>query len=432
MKMPRGSGAWAICGLLLLATLLNYMDRQALAVTLPILKQDYNLAESRVGVLEGCFGLSFAFGSILFGFLADRVGPKLLYPAVLTGWSLAGVATAFAGQPWLTLQLESAGDPAGTGSFYWLLGCRIVLGMCEAGHWPCALLTVRAVLSSEDRTLGNGILQSGASIGAIIVPLYIEAADRAGQSWEFPFWSIGLMGLTWIPLWFLLTWGRDLSRPSQKMLNPARDETLEASGTFPSDLIRKMLALGILIATLTVSWQFLRAWMGLLLQDYHGYSKEMTRGLMSGYFIAADTGCLLSGALVTGLTGRGWSLNKARLFGIVVFTLLTAAGACMPFAGNSWLMVVLMYVAGAGILGLHPFYYALAQELSLSRMGLLSGILAAFGWVVSSLSQILLGQHIEATQSYQLGLVIVGLAPLLGLVGVLLFWPFRRPAAIAD
>ena len=37
------------------------------------------------------------------------------------------------------------------------------------------LLTVRAILTAKDRTLGNGILQSGASLGAIIVPLYIEA-----------------------------------------------------------------------------------------------------------------------------------------------------------------------------------------------------------------------------------------------------------------
>jgi ACS family hexuronate transporter-like MFS transporter len=136
-------------------------------------------------------------------------------------------------------------------------------------------------------------------------------------------------------------------------------------------------------------------------------------------------GCILSGALVSRLTGRGWSLDAARLFGMVVFTVLTAAGACMPFAGSSGLMIVLMYVAGAGILGLHPFYYALAQEISRSRMGLYSGILAAFGWVVSSLSQILLGQHIEATHSYQAGLVMVGLAPMLGLFALLVFWPFR-------
>jgi hypothetical protein len=56
-------------------------------------------------------------------------------------------------------------------------------------------------------------------------------------------------------------------------------------------------------------------------------------------------------------------------------------------------------------------------------MGVLSGGLAASGWVVSSVSQILLGKQIEATKSYQLGLVIVGLAPLVGLLVLVLFWP---------
>src|SRR5437016_2953940 len=93
----RSSWRWWVCGVLLLATFLNYMDRQALAVTLPELKREFNLGERRVGLVEGCFGFAFAGGSLLFGLLADRFGPRRLYPIVLTGWSLAGIATGFAG-----------------------------------------------------------------------------------------------------------------------------------------------------------------------------------------------------------------------------------------------------------------------------------------------------------------------------------------------
>ena len=81
----------------------------------------------------------------------------------------------------MTSWFEASDDEPGTGVYRWLLICRIVLGACEAGHWPCALLTVRAILSAKDRTLGNGILQSGASIGAILVPLYVQAAERAAS-----------------------------------------------------------------------------------------------------------------------------------------------------------------------------------------------------------------------------------------------------------
>ena len=95
-------------------------------------------------------------------------------------------------------------------------------------------------------------------------------------------------------------------------------------------------------------------------------------------------------------------------------------------------MVAGLMVAGAGILGLHPLYYALSQELPARRYGVLSGALAAGGWVVSSLNQILVGAHIQATGRYDVGLVIAGLAPLLGLAALVLLWkPPLAPAPAA-
>lgn len=422
-KSITGWWPWAICGILLFATLLNYMDRQALAVTLPTFKHNFNLVEGRVGIVEGCFGFAFAFGSIFFGLIADRVGPRYLYPIVLGGWSVAGIATAFAGQTWLTSLLENPGDEPGTGVFRWLLICRVVLGIFEAGHWPCALLTVRAILSEKDRTLGNGILQSGASLGAVIVPFYVQFGEKMGQSWEFPFWSIGVVGLLWIPFWFALVAGRDLSTPK----TDARDAVEQSAAPVPfAEMIQKLIVLGIMVATLTISWQFLRAWLALFLEDHHKFTKEWTRGLMAGYFIAADVGCILSGALVKRLTTAGWQVQSSRLLGYFLFSLLTACAALVPYAGSGPWMVLLLFTAGAGILGLHPYYYALTQELSHKHMGSLAGLLSAAGWVVSSISQISLGKYIETHKSYDLGLLMVGLAPLIGFSALLVLWPRKR------
>lgn len=416
-----GARVWLICGVLLLATMLNYMDRQALAVTLPTLKNEFALTESRVGMIEGCFGYAFAFGSIFFGLLADRWGPRWLYPIVLIGWSIAGIATAGAGQPWITDWFETTGDSPGTGTYRWLLLCRVVLGVFEAGHWPCALLTVRAVLPPQGLALGNGILQSGASIGAVAVPLYIEAAERSGFSWEFPFWSIGLVGLAWVPLWGFAIRDQQLRLPHGYSSDPTPT---------PGDrgiLLRRLAVLVVVIASLTISWQFLRAWLGLFLQDYHGYGKFATRGIMSAYFIVADVGCILSGLLVARLALRGWRVSSARRLGYLLFSLLALGASLVPFAGDGALMVTLLLIAGAGILGLHPYYYAFTQELSARRMGILSGGLAAWGWVASSLWQIRIGSLIEQTRSYGLGLVIVGLVPMVGCLVLLLFWPRSEP-----
>jgi ACS family hexuronate transporter-like MFS transporter len=61
-------------------------------------------------------------------------------------------------------------------------------------------------------------------------------------------------------------------------------------------------------------------------------------------------------------------------------------------------------------------------------MGVLSGALAAGGWVVSSTFQILIGARIQETKSYDAGLMIVGLAPLVGLAALLVLW---RPAGVS-
>jgi ACS family hexuronate transporter-like MFS transporter len=419
--MKSSAWKWWVCGVLLLATFLNYMDRQALAVTLPELKATYNLHEARIGTLEMCFGLAFAAGSLLFGWLADRVGPWGLYPVVLVGWSAAGVATGFAGDARLTALLEAPGDEPGQGTYLWLLGCRTLLGLFEAGHWPCALIAARRVLSPADRPLGNGILQSGASLGAILIPLYVLLVKRLGGGWETVFWSVGVGGLLWVPLWLALVRPRDLAADPE----PAPDAPA-APELPPGVFACRLVVLGVIVSCLTVSWQFLRAWLVLFLRDFHNYSEEAAAFVTSGYFIAADVGCILVGFVVMRLVKGGVGLHAARVWAFALFAGLSAAAAAVPWLGSGGLMVAGLMVAGAGILGLHPLYYALSQELPAKRMGVFSGGLAAGGWVVSAVNQKTIGETIKASHSYDVGLVIAGLAPLLGLLVLAALWRGER------
>src|SRR5438270_7452090 len=118
--MTRGHGGrwkWYVCGALLLATLLNYMDRQALPQTATVLKQRYALGDARYGDIERYFSWAFAAGSVVFGLLADRFGPRRLYPVVLIGWSAAGLCTPFTGWEEVTRHLEFSGDEPGAGPF---------------------------------------------------------------------------------------------------------------------------------------------------------------------------------------------------------------------------------------------------------------------------------------------------------------------------
>ena len=192
--LRRGQYAWILVGLLWVVAVLNYLDRQALPQMATELKQRYELGDSRYGVVERNFSWAFAAGSVLFGLIADRLGPRLVYPVVLLGWSVAGLATPLMSNPSVTQHVANPDDPT-SGPFRWLLLCRTMLGLFEAGHWPCALLTARQILTTRDRPLGNGLLQSGASIGAVLIPFYVMAVRHCGGGWQIVFWTVGAAGL---------------------------------------------------------------------------------------------------------------------------------------------------------------------------------------------------------------------------------------------
>src|SRR5690242_6056637 len=87
------SWRWWVCALLLGASTINYMDRQTLANASVRITREFQLSQEHYGNLELAFGWAFAAGSLVFGWLADRLPLRWLYPAVLTLWSLVGFST---------------------------------------------------------------------------------------------------------------------------------------------------------------------------------------------------------------------------------------------------------------------------------------------------------------------------------------------------
>ncbi len=393
---------WIVAGLLLLATMINYLDRQTLSTLSNRIIADFNLNKEQYGDLEMAFGLAFAAGSLAFGLLADVLNIRWLYPSVLMAWSLVGVLTGF------------------TESFGELLLCRTALGFFEAGHWPCAVRTIQRLLSEKDRTLGNSVLQSGAAIGAIFTPLAVNA--MVGDStepgvWRTPFIVVGLVGMVWIAGWFALIRTRDLAaKPSDPAI---------AEPVWKIILGPQFAALLVIVIAMNTTWQLLRAWLLLFLSDPlygRGYSDAEARYFLSGFFIAADAGCLIAGATVGVLARRGWDAHGARVlvFGFcAALSTLTTVAALLP-KGPALLGVLL--VIAAGTLGLFPCYYSFTQDLGKQHVGKISGLLASLGWLVSAPTHKWFGKEIDATHSYDLGIALLGWAPLLGFAAMLLLW----------
>lgn len=428
------SWKWTICGLLFLATMLMYMDRLTLSQMASRITAELQLTNEHYGRMEMGFGLAFAAGAIIHGLLADRFSIRWLYPVMLIGWSLAGVATAWSaaiGEALLPIVghhnewLGMRGSP-GDGPFIGMFACRIVLGFFEAGHWPCALITTQRLLSGADRTLGNSLLQSGASIGAVITPLivfFLSDPEVVG-SWRISFIVIGFTGMSWVIPWLWMVRERDLRQP----VEPGAAEKNLAAGAsmWTVPFTKKVIVLLAIVVTINMTWQYLRAWMPKLMQEEHGYSETFTKFFTSGFYLFADIGCIAAGAMVKSLASR-LSLSTSR---IVVFALctqccmLTAVAARLP---ASWLLLSVFMVIGFGALGLFPVYYSLSQELSTKRLGILTGLLGATTWIITSYMQLLVGKNIDQTQSYAAGLFWAGQVPLIGCLALALLWPDDEP-----
>ena len=204
MSQPDRSAAWkwVVCGLLLFATMLLYMDRQTLAQTSPALTRDLDLNKAQ-------------YGRRLLPWVADTTSPPDHF------WQQLAVLNS--------TQCELPADDQWRRIAHLLgfLVCRVILGVFEAGHWPCALVTTQRILTRQQLPLGNSILQSGASVGSIVTPFVVLACrTQLPGHWPYPFFIIGLIGLTWVVPWFLLIRGRDLPRagtlPPEDAPPPAR------------------------------------------------------------------------------------------------------------------------------------------------------------------------------------------------------------------
>lgn len=390
---------WAVCVVLLLATMLNYMDRQTLSQTSKRVKDELALNKAMWGRVDAAFGYGFACGALVVGTLADRLNVRQIYPLVVLAWSAAGFLTGFAR------------------TYDELLACRFLLGLAEAGHYPCALRTTQRLLAPAERTLGNSLMHAGGAIGAVITPFVVLLSYQFSDSWRPPFWAVGTLGLGWVVLWLRLV-PRDALPPDPP--SPLGDDLARFARTVLTD--RRYYLLMILVVSVNAPWHFFRHWLPLFLQEAHDYSETQVQWFSSAYYAFADVGSLTAGWLALTLAQRGWTVHSGRVFVFALGALLTPLSllvARLP-AGPALLFALLLI--GFASLGLFPIYYSLSQEITARDQGKVTGSLGCWNWVVIALLQTAAGELIEREKSYATGVALAGLPPLLGLAALLFAW----------
>jgi ACS family hexuronate transporter-like MFS transporter len=411
---PRSSRwAWTLCVVLLASTLLNYANRSAFTQNAVPVSKELALDPKAYGEIESWFSIGFACGGLAFGILADVISVRWLFPAVVVLWSLAGAATGFA---------KTAEQ---------LAWCRLLLALFEAGHWPCALRTSQRTFRPAVRTMANSLLQSGASIGAILTPqlvALIYAIDPA--QWRWSLYIVAGLAIPWAFAWLSMVRDADVRRPviqtDESAEGPGQDQLLVEQPLREIFLSRRWWLLLIVVSCINVVWHYVRVWLPLWLETERGYSHQFVQHFTSAYYAATFVGAMLAGGATAKLARRRWNVHASRMAVFLVCALLSAAIIPAAFLPRGTTLLVLLLLVGFGSLGLFPIYYSLNQELSAKHQGKVGGTLGFSTWVVLFFFQRWVGQVLTDQPELKPAIVtVVGLGPLVAWGLLLLFWGKR-------
>jgi ACS family hexuronate transporter-like MFS transporter len=398
-----------------MATMINYMDRLTLNQVAKRVKVEFaNNDNDLYGTLEMSFGLAFAAGSVVTGLIVDRAGVRFVYPLMVALWSAAGFATGFARD------------------YNEILLCRTLLGFFEGANWPCALYTTQRVLPAEQRAMGNGILQSGVSVGAVLTPLVVAPFLFEGsQVWRYPFMIIGAVGMLWVVLWLALI------RPTTIPTSAAVSQPAAGGSLWSVLCDQRFWVLAFVVVAINLTWHFFRAWMPLFLQEQHGYLEQDANWFSLPYYAATDLGSLAAGGLTLLLVRRRFSVHGSRMTTFFVFALLalsTFAAAALP---RGWLLLAVLLVVGFGALGVFPMYYSFTQELSARHQGKVTGLLGFICWNAMAALQKSVGMLTKTSGAspdqpdYTWFIALAGIPPMLAFFVLLFFWRSPRVAPVA-
>nr|WP_294526671.1 MFS transporter [uncultured Rhodopila sp.] len=324
---------WTMILLCCLANTINYIDRANLAVAAPIMQRELGFDAATMGLILGGFFWTYSFMQMPFGWFADRFGARISLSVAVVWWSVFTAFTAVA-------------RGAAT-----LLGCRLLLGIGEAGAYPSCAKVAANWFPRSERALASSIFDSGSRIGAAL-SLPLVAWLISAFSWQTSFIVTGMLGVVWAVVWIVVY--RDPEH--HRSVTPEQLARLQAErGSKPVDgakvpwssLFRYRTVWGMMIGFFCLNFviYFFITWFPTYLVQARGFSmKELgTLGLLPG-LVAIPSGWL-GGFTSDALYRRGWSLTAARKTCLVGGMLMSSVITLSVFAPNVYLALMCFAIA---------------------------------------------------------------------------------------
>ena len=411
-----GTYRWRICALLLLATTINYVDRQVLGVLAPDLQRQIGWNEIDYGYIVTSFQAAYAIGLLCAGVVIDKLGTKIGYAVAITLWSLAAMSHSLA-----TTVVGFA-------------IARFALGLGEAGNFPAAIKTVAEWFPRRERAFATGIFNSGSNVGAIVAPLTVPIV-AVTWGWQAAFIFTGLLSGAWLITWLLVY----RTPEQQPKLSAAELAYIRSDPEEPvtriawTQLLRHRQTWAFVAAKFMTDpfWWFFLFWLPKFLNSEYGLTLTGIGLPLVVIYVMADVGSIAGGWLAGRFIRLGWSANRARKTAMLICASCVLPIVFASQAGNLWLAVGLIGLATAGHQGWSANVFTLSSDMFPRRaVGSVVGIGGFAGAVGGMMISTFVGFLLESTGSYLPVFLIAGSAYLLALLVVHLLAPRLERAAL--
>ena len=397
---------WWLLGLVMLAGILNLVDRQVISVLKPLIQADLHWSDVDYGRLASLFQLSAALAFLGVGWIVDRLGVKWAGPAGVFAWSLAAMAHGWA----VTLGQFSA--------------VRIALGASEAMGTPTGVKTLGGIFSARTRSLAFGFSNGVSSIGAIVTPLFLPLMGLA-LGWRGVFFFVGVLGFVWVAAWLAATRGLRFDNPQ-----PAGSRLPTLGGI--KVLLGDRRTWGIAGAKVLSDqiWWLLLFWAPDFFHRVYGVDVAHLGPPLAVAYTGSALGSILAGWAGTQALARGYSLNTVRKSVMLVSALMVTTIPLALQTHNLWIAAGLLAVTMAGHQGFSVSIFATIADITpRSRVGTVTSFGAFCGNLAGMGIVYLAGRILTAGLGYGPLLAIAAVSYLLGLLWLQLWVPRLTPTA---
>jgi len=92
--------AWLVLALLMLASIVSFVDRQVVAIVVEPMKADLGISDSQIGWLYGVFAVFYAIAAWPIALMADSKSRKHIIAAGIFFWSVMTIACGLSRNFW--------------------------------------------------------------------------------------------------------------------------------------------------------------------------------------------------------------------------------------------------------------------------------------------------------------------------------------------